>query len=250
MAPHTSPFKDHVAVITGGSSGIGLAIARAVAAEGMAVVITARESKRLQQAASELAAISASAPIHPGTSVLAVPADVAKTGDVTRVIDQTMARFGRIDLLVNNAGTYREGNIDTLSEAEWDEVQAVNLKGAFLCTKAVLPIMKRQQSGYVVNIASVAGKTGFGGSSAYCASKFGLVGLTESLLEEGVGHNIRATVICPGYVDTPMVAGVSVPGSEMIPPEDIGQLVVGLLRLAPVTVIKEIVVQRTGSIGS
>jgi 3-oxoacyl-[acyl-carrier protein] reductase len=242
MAPPTSPFNNHAAVITGGSSGIGLAIARAVAAEGMAVAIAARESKRLKQTAAELE--------QAGAAVLAVPADVAKAGDVTRLVDLTMARFGRIDLLVNNAGTYREGNIDELTEAEWDEVQGVNLKGAFLCTKAVLPIMKRQRSGYVVNIASVAGKTGFGGSSAYCASKFGMVGLTESLLEEGVGHNIRATVICPGYVDTPMVAGVSVPGSEMIPPEDIGQLVVGLLRLAPVTVIKEIVVQRTGSVGT
>jgi 3-oxoacyl-[acyl-carrier protein] reductase len=182
--------------------------------------------------------------------VLAVSTDVAVAAQVEHMVEQTMARFGRIDLLVNNAGTYREGDIDELTEAEWDEVQAVNLKGAFLCTKAVLPVMKRQRSGYVVNIASVAGKTGFGGASAYCASKFGLVGLTESLLEEGVGHNIRATVICPGYVATPMVAGVSVPASEMIPPEDIGRIVVGLLQLAPVTVIKEIVVQRKGAIGT
>ena len=239
-----------MAVITGGSSGIGLAIARAVAAEGMATAIAAREPKRLKQAAAELAALSSATSKNRGAAVLAVPADVAKAGDVTQLIDQAMVRFGRIDLLVNNAGTYREGNIDELTEAQWDEVQAVNLKGAFLCARAVLPIMKRQHSGYVVNIASVAGKTGFGGSSAYCASKFGMVGLTESLLEEGVGHNIRATVICPGYVDTPMVAGVSVPGSEMIPPEDIGQLVVGLLKLAPVTVIKEIVVQRMGSVGT
>jgi len=108
--------------------------------------------------------------------------------------------------------------------------------------------MKRQRSGYVVNIASVAGKTGFGGVSAYSASKFGMIGLTESLLEEGVAHNIRATAICPGYVATPMVADVPVPAEEMIPPEDIGRLVVGLLKLAPVTVIKEIVVQRKGSV--
>lgn len=250
MAKTIPPLNGQVAVITGGSSGIGLAIARAAAIEGMAVAISARESKRLKQAASELATVSTTVSTTPGTAVLAVPADVAKSDDVARLIEQTMARFGRIDLLVNNAGTFREGDIDELTEAEWDEVQAVNLKGVFLCTKAVLPIMKRQRSGYVVNIASVAGKTGFGGASAYCASKFGMVGLTESLLEEGVAHNIRATVICPGYVATPMVADVSVPASEMIPPEDIGQIVIGLLRLAPVTVIKEIVVQRTGSIGS
>jgi 3-oxoacyl-[acyl-carrier protein] reductase len=250
MASPPSPFNNRAAVITGGSSGIGLAIARAVTAEGMAVAIAARESKRLKQAAAELAALSSDASNNRDAAVLAVPADVARAGDVAQLIDQAMARFGRIDLLVNNAGTYREGDIDELTEAQWDEVQAVNLKGAFLCTRAVLPIMKRQRSGYVVNVASVAGKTGFGGSSAYCASKFGMVGLTESLLEEGVGHNIRATVICPGYVDTPMVAGVSVPGWEMIPPEDIGQLVVGLLKLSPVTVIKEIVVQRKGSVGT
>jgi len=242
MAHDTSLLQGRVAVITGGSSGIGLAIARAVSADGMDVVIAAREPARLKAAAEGLE--------RGGGAVLAVPADVANADAVVRLIDQVMARFGRIDLLVNNAGTYREGNIDELTEAEWDEVQAVNLKGAFLCTRAVLPVMKRQRSGYVVNIASVAGKTGFGGASAYCASKFGMVGLTESLLEEGVGHNIRATAICPGYVATPMVAGVSVPASEMIPPEDIGRIVVGLLTLAPVTVIKEIVVQRTGSIGS
>ncbi|MBI3621544.1 MAG: SDR family oxidoreductase [Nitrospirae bacterium] len=250
MTRPTTSLNGHVAVITGGSSGIGLAIARAVLAEGMAVAIAARDSKRLKQAAADLAAVSVSGAKNPGAAVLAVPTDVAKSDHVARLIDQTMARFGRIDLLVNNAGTYREGDIDELTEAEWDEMQAVNLKGAFLCTRAVLPIMKRQRSGYIVNIASIAGKTGFGGASAYCASKFGMVGLTESLLEEGVPHNIRATAICPGYVATPMVAGVSVPVGEMIPPEDIGRLVVGLLKLAPVTVIKEIVVQRKGAIGS
>ena len=166
------------------------------------------------------------------------------------MVKQTLDSFGRIDLLVNSAGIGKLESIEKSTEAEWDEVQAINLKGAFLCTKAVLPIMKRQQSGYIVNIASLAGKIGFGGAAAYSASKFGMVGLTESLLEEAIGDHIRATVICPGYVDTPMVRGVSVSSQEMIPPEDIGKLVVGLLHLSPVTVIKEIVVQRMGAIGT
>ncbi|HXZ25059.1 MAG TPA: SDR family NAD(P)-dependent oxidoreductase [Nitrospiria bacterium] len=250
MASKALPLKERVALITGGSSGIGLAIARAVLADGMAVAIAAREPKRLKRAAAELSARSSAASKDRGAAVLAVPADVAKARDVELMVQQTIERFGRIDLLVNNAGTYREGDIDELDEAEWDEVQAVNLKGAFLCTKAVLPAMKRQRAGYIVNIASLAGKTGFGGASAYSASKFGVIGLTESTLEEGVGHGIRATAICPGYVATPMVAGASVPASDMIPPEDIGRLVIGLLSLAPVTVIKEIVVQRLGAIGS
>jgi len=151
---------------------------------------------------------------------------------------------------VNNAGVGRLKSIADSTEADWDRIQAINLKGTFLCTKAVLPIMKRQRSGYIVNIASVAGKTGFGGAAAYSASKFGMVGLTESLLEEAIEHNIKATAICPGFVATPMVQGAPVPQEEMIPPEDIGKLVVGLLHLSPYTVIKEIVVERKGSIGT
>lgn len=246
MPQRSTSLRNQVAIITGGSSGIGLAIARVLAAEGMAVAIAARGTERLERAAAELK----SAAGRSGGKVLAVPTDVSVAAQVQTLADRTLASFGRIDLLVNNAGTYREGDIVDLTEAEWEMVQSVNLKGAFLCTKAVLPAMKRQRSGYVVNISSVSGKTGFGGSSAYSASKFGMIGMTQSLLEEAVGDNIRATAICPGYVDTPMVAGVSVPGSEMIPPEDIAGLVVMLLRLAPQTVIREIVVERTGSIGT
>jgi NAD(P)-dependent dehydrogenase (short-subunit alcohol dehydrogenase family) len=237
-----SHLKGSVAIITGGSSGIGLAIASSLVAEGMAVVIAGRDRKKLERAKSQLE--------KDGGKILAVPTDVSEAGQVERLMKQTWDAFGRIDLLVNNAGIGRLKSIEQSTEAEWDEVQAINLKGAFLCIKAVLPIMKRQQSGYIVNIASLAGKMGFGGAAAYSASKFGMVGLTESFLEEAIGHNIRATVICPGYVDTPMVRGASVPSQEMIPPEDIGKLVVGLLHLSPVTVIKEIVVQRKGAIGT
>jgi 3-oxoacyl-[acyl-carrier protein] reductase len=242
MTQHDGPLRGQVAIITGGGSGIGLAIAAAVMAEGMAVTLAGRDRKKLERAAAQLG--------QKDHTVLIVATDVSYAPQVERMVAETLERFGRIDLLVNNAGTYREGEVAELTEADWDTVQAVNLKGAFLCAKAVLPVMKRQRSGYIVNIASVAGKTGFGGAAAYCASKFGMIGLSQSLLEEVVGDRIKVTAICPGYVDTPMVAGVSVPGSEMIPPEDIGRLVVGLLRLSPNTVIKEIVVERKGSIGT
>ncbi|MEW6324682.1 MAG: SDR family NAD(P)-dependent oxidoreductase [Nitrospirota bacterium] len=235
-------LRNQAAMITGGGSGIGLAIAEAVATEGMAVALAGRDRKKLEGAAAQLE--------RKGGKALAVATDVSVAADVERLVAQTLKAFGRIDLLVNNAGTYREGAITELTEADWDAVQAVNLKGAFLCAKAVLPAMMKQRAGYIVNIASVAGKHGFGEASAYCASKFGLIGLTESLLEEAIGANIKATAICPGYVNTPMVAGVSLPGSEMIPPEDIGRLVVSLLHLSPNTVIKEIVVDRKGSIGT
>jgi 3-oxoacyl-[acyl-carrier protein] reductase len=237
-----SHLNDRVAVITGGSSGIGLAIASSLVAEGMRVAICARDEKKLRQAAKTLGAS--------GATVLAVPTDVSVADQVAALIKQVKNAFGRIDLLVNNAGVGRLKSIAESTEAEWDRIQAINLKGTFLCTKAVLPVMKRQRSGYIVNIASLAGKVGFGGAAAYSASKFGVVGLTQSLLEEAIGHNIKATAICPGYVATPMVQGASVPQKEMIPPEDIGKLVVALLHLSPYTVIKEIVVERKGSIGT
>lgn len=237
-----SHLKDRVAVITGGSSGIGLAIASSLVAEGMRVAICARDEKKLRQAAKTLEAS--------GATVLAVPTDVSVADQVDALITQVKDAFGRIDLLVNNAGVGRLKSIAESTEAEWDRIQAINLKGTFLCTKAVLPVMKRQRSGYIVNIASLAGKMGFGGAAAYSASKFGVVGLTQSLLEEAIEHNIKATAICPGYVATPMVQGASVPQEEMIPPEDIGKLVVGLLHLSPYTVIKEIVIERKGAIGT
>ncbi|MFQ5779340.1 MAG: SDR family oxidoreductase [Nitrospiria bacterium] len=236
-----SHLQNQVALITGGSSGIGLAVASTLAAEGMAVAITARDKQKLKQAAKQLE--------ENGGKVVSIPADVSVSNQVTAFVKQVEDTFGQIDLLVNNAGIAKFNSIEALSEDDWDETQRINLKGAFLYTKAVLPIMQRQRSGYIVNIASIAGKSGFGEASAYCASKFGMIGLTESLLEESIQHNIRATAICPGYVATPMVRGVSIPQDEMIPPEDIGKLIVGLLHLSHLTVIKEIVVNRKGSVG-
>ncbi len=237
-----SHLQGQAALITGGSSGIGLAIASALLAEGMAVAIAARDKQRLDGARKSLE--------KEGGKIIGIPADISKADQVVAFVNQAVDIFGRIDLLVNNAGVAKFNPIETLSEEVWDETQNINLKGAFLSTKAVLPVMKQQRSGYIINIASIAGKSGFSGASAYCASKFGMIGLTESLLEEAIQHQIRATAICPGYVATPMVRGVSIPQEEMIPPEDIGKLVVGLLHLSPHTIIKEIVVNRKGSVGN
>jgi len=236
-----SDLKGQVALITGGSSGIGLAIASALLAEGIIVAITARNTARLNKAADKLRA--------EGGQVIAAVADVSQSEQVSRFVDQVIAETGRIDLLVNNAGIFKQGLIHEISEADWDETQAINLKGAFLFTKAVLPTMKKQGGGYVMNISSVAGKNGFANASAYCASKFGMMALTESLLEEEISSNIRSTAICPGYVATPMVEHAPVPQDEMIPPHDIAKLVTGLLKLSSITIIKEIIVNRAGSVG-
>lgn len=239
-----SHLKNQVAIITGGSSGIGLAVAQAALSEGMRVAISARNKEKLARALSELTKEA-----QGKDRVIAVPADVSVAAQVEAMVRETINKWNRVDLLVNNAGIGQWASIEEMSEEKWDQVQAVNLKGTFLSTKAVLPVMKRQRSGYIVNISSLAGKEGMGGAAAYSSSKFGVIGFTESLLEEAVEHQIRATAICPGYVATPMVAGASVPPEEMIPPADIGKMIIGLLHLAPVTVIKEIVIQRRGAIG-
>jgi len=238
-----SHLKDQVAIVTGGSSGIGLAVARAALSEGMRVVICARNKEKLSRALVELKKEA-----KRDDRVLAVPADIAVASQVEGFVRKTTDAWNRIDLLVNNAGVGRWAPIEETGEGDWDRILGINLKGTFLCTKAVLPVMKRQRSGYIVNISSLAGKFGMEGSSAYSASKFGVIGLTESLLAEAIEYGIRATAICPAYVATPMVAGASVPKEEMIPPEDIGKIIIGLLHLSSVTVVKEIVVRRRGAI--
>jgi len=237
-----SHLKDQVAIVTGGSSGIGLAIARAFVEEEMRVTIAARDKRRLEEAGSHLHSRS----VGDGT-VLAIQTDVSQANEVLRMVKQTLDHFGRLDVLVNSAGIGRMARLDELKEKDWDEILNINLKGVFLCTQAALPEMKRRRCGYVVNISSVAGKEGFAGGGAYCASKFGVMALTETLLEEASSYNIRVTAICPGYVDTPMVAGAPVPGTEMIRPEDIAQTVLYLLHLSENAVVREIVMTRRGA---
>lgn len=235
-------LKDQVAIVTGGSSGIGLAIARAFVQEGMRVTIAARDKRRLEDAASQL-----KSGLPKGDSVLAVQTDVSHSTQVQRMVRQTLDRFGRLDVLVNNAGIGRLAPLDELKEKDWDEVLNVNLKSVFLCIQAALPEMKRRQRGYIVNISSIAGKEGFAGGGAYCASKFGVMALTQTLLEEAKPFNIRATAICPGYVDTPMVSAVPVLGIDMIRPEDIAQTVLYLLNLSDKALVQEVVMTRTGA---
>lgn len=238
-----SHLRGQVAIVTGGSSGIGFAIARVLLSEGMRVVIAARDEARLKEAADRLRGE------HYLAEIMAVRANVSISDQVEALVKKVIDAYERVDLLVNNAGIGHWASIVECKETEWEKVHDINLKGTFLCTKAILPVMRLQKSGYIVNIASVAGKTGFGGASAYSASKFGVVGFTQSLLEEAIHDNIRATVICPGYVNTPMVEGAAIPAEEMIQAEEIGMLILMLLHLSPVSVIREIVIERRGSIG-
>ena len=237
-----SHLKEQVAIVTGGSSGIGFAIVRAFVQEGMRVTIAARDKRKLDQAVLELK----TGP-KKDKSVLAIQTDVSQAAEVQRMVRHTIDRFGRLDVLVNNAGIGRMAPLDELKEKDWDEILNINLKGVFLCTQAALPDMKRRRRGYVVNISSIAGKEGFAEGGAYCASKVGVMALTQTLIEEAKPFNIRATAICPGYVDTPMVSTVPVLGIDMIRPEDIAQTVLYLLHLSDKALVREVVMTRTGS---
>jgi NAD(P)-dependent dehydrogenase (short-subunit alcohol dehydrogenase family) len=229
-------LEKQVAIVTGGSGGIGSAIAAALMENGARVVLAARTERSLAEKVDVLQRI------HP--EVFSNVCDVTRQQDIVRLVDETLSRWGQIDLLVNSAGMARRGSVHRFSEKDWDSMMAVNLKGAFLCAQKVIPTMKRQKRGWIINIASYAGKVGIAGSGAYCASKFGLVGLTQTLSEEGEAHNIKAATISPAYVNTSMHSKPPVPAAEMIQPSDVANAVLFLLKLSGFAIVKEIVIER------
>lgn len=236
--PHS--LAGQVAVITGGTRGIGLAVAKAFARHGMHLAICARRKEQLTDAVHHLEALD--------TEVLGLVADVTKAEEVKHFIEETLKRFGKIDVLVNNAGTGGYGPIDQTTEEDLQKVLDVNLRGVFLASRAVFPIMREKKRGYIITVSSICGKEAYAEISAYCASKFASVGFTEALLKEGIDHGIRTTSICPGMVDTEMVEGAGVPPEEMLTAEDIAETCLYLLSLSDKAVVKEIVMQRAGAV--
>jgi NAD(P)-dependent dehydrogenase (short-subunit alcohol dehydrogenase family) len=187
-----SKLTGKVALITGGNKGIGLGIARALAAEGARLSLTARGAEALGRAAAELTA--------GGAEILTVPADVTDEPQVRDVFARTLERFGRLDLLVNNAGAFDGGPLDELSAEVWDRVLAVNLRAPFLCTREALRIMKRQGGGRIINIGSISAQRVRPHSAPYSASKHGLWGLTQVTALEGRQHGITCGCLHPGNV--------------------------------------------------
>jgi NAD(P)-dependent dehydrogenase (short-subunit alcohol dehydrogenase family) len=181
-----------VALITGGNRGLGKGIARGLAAEGASLVLTARGEADLRQTADELAA--------QGTPVLAVPADVTDEAQVRHLFERTLERFGRLDLLVNNAGAFDGGPIDELSVEAWDHVLAVNLRAPFLCTREAMRVMKRQGGGRIINIGSISAQRVRPFSAPYSTSKHGLWGLTQVTALEGREHRITCGCLHPGNI--------------------------------------------------
>ena len=189
-------LENRVAIITGGGRGIGRATALAFAAEGADIVLAARTDSEISAVAEEVRAL--------GRRALAIPTDVQHKAAVDAMAAQTLETFGKVDILVNNAGVAIHNPIPKIREEDWDVTMAVNLKGVFLCTQAVFGLMCEQQSGHIVNVSSVSGKYGHVNGGAYCASKFAVVGFTETTNNEGRTHGVKASVVCPGPVDTKM----------------------------------------------
>jgi NAD(P)-dependent dehydrogenase (short-subunit alcohol dehydrogenase family) len=225
------------ALITGGSSGIGLAIARALGGQGYAVTVSGRRPDKLENAATGLR--------EEGLEVEAMPANMAEEDDIRALVARHRDRFGRLDVLVNNAGVGIGAAIGDTQTKHLDMQLGVNLRGVYLTTRECIPLLKEAGTEHgkalVVNTASIAGKYGQGWLAAYSATKFGVVGFTQALHKEHAGDGIQATALCPGFVDTPMTEWAeSVPKDQMIQPEDIAEAVLYLLRTSPACIVPEL----------
>jgi 3-oxoacyl-[acyl-carrier protein] reductase len=229
-------LHEKVAAVTGGNSGIGEAVAHALAREGADIVIAARRQQENERVAAAIRA-------RYKRKVLALAADVSKESDCERFIAETVREFGRLDILINNAGIFDGGEIADTTTEEFDRVLKTNLYGTFWCSRAAFRQMQRR-GGYIINISSIAGKEAWSGNGAYSASKFGVMALTQALADEGKPHNIKCTAICPALVATPMT-GLS--GADYIQPEDVAETVLYLLRMSEAVWQTEIVMPRKGA---
>jgi NAD(P)-dependent dehydrogenase (short-subunit alcohol dehydrogenase family) len=214
----------HVAFVTGGSRGIGFAIARALLANGAQVTITGLDEAHLSAARRQLEGAG------PG-SVEALRADVRKYDDVRHAVDATVARFGGLDYLVNNAGVGVFAEVADMTVEQWGRVIDTNLTGVFYACHAALPHLRRRGGGFIVNISSLAGKNAFTGGAAYCASKSGLIAFSEALMQEVRYDNIRVSCVMPGSVATGFSGNEEARGADWkISSEEVAEVVLNLLR--------------------
>jgi NAD(P)-dependent dehydrogenase (short-subunit alcohol dehydrogenase family) len=226
--------QDKVVIVTGASRGIGRATALAMAAAGARVVAAARSADQLRTLAEEIES-------RTGRPALVSVTDVAVEADVARMVAQAEEAFGRVDVLVNNAGfNARKCRIWELEPAEWDAMFAVNLRGAFLCCRAVLPGMIARQSGQIINIVSTASQIGLEGMGAYGATKWGLLGLTKSLIKEARPHHIRVTAFSPGGTDTTFRAEAR---PQYLAPETVAEAIVFVASLPEKAVVHDFVMR-------
>src|SRR5574341_466419 len=216
----------NTALVTGSGRGIGKETAVLLAAKGLNVIVCSRTQTEIDNVLREIKSLE-------GGNAMGKRCDMSIASDVNNLIEEVLNKYGRIDVLINNAGiSYVKKLIDT-TEEEWDSTLDINLKGSFLFCKAIVPHMIQHNYGVIINVSSGAGKVGLEDISAYCASKFGMIGLTESLAREVANYNIRAMTICPGEVATKMQEDIDAQYYElnkhkMLPPSKVAEKIVDM----------------------
>jgi len=226
-------LKNKNALITGAGKGIGKAIAIALAKEGVNVILLSRTQADVDQLAAETAAL--------GVKSLALSADVSDINSINSAVEKAFAEFKSIDILINNAGIAAFGNFMTLEPTEWEKIIQVNLMGTYYTTRAVLPNMIERQTGDIINISSTAGLNGNALTSAYSASKFAVLGLTDSLMQEVRKHNIRVTALTPSTVATDLALDLKLTDGnpdKVMQSEDVAELIIAQLKLSRRVFIK------------
>ncbi|NRT16915.1 3-oxoacyl-[acyl-carrier protein] reductase [Flavobacterium sp. 28A] len=227
-------LKNKNALITGAGKGIGKAIALALAKEGVNVILVARTADEIETVATKVRSLRVKA--------LAVTADVSDMNSINQAVAKALGEFGTIDILINNAGIAAFGKFLELEPTEWERIIKVNLMGTYYTTRAVLPNMIERKTGDIINISSTAGQRGNALTSAYSASKFAVLGLTESLMQEVRKDNIRVTALTPSTVATEMAKDLKLTDGNpenVMQPEDIAELIVAQLKLNRRVFIKD-----------
>ncbi len=234
--------KSNIALVTGASRGIGKAIATGLAGLDYQLVLTARNNFDLKKVSNEITDKG-------GLEPVVFPLDITNQNEVGKMVSQVLNEFKGVDVLVNNAGIHFGGSLE-LSMENFKSMLETNLTAQLMLIQLVVPVMKQQKSGYIFNIASRSGKVGFAGSGGYCATKFGLVGLNESLYRELTPQGINVTALCPAWVNTGMArqAGTTLEPEEMIQPHDLFETIKWLLSLSPGACVKEVVITNPKSL--
>lgn len=220
------------ALVTGASRGIGRAVASRLGRLGASVAICARSRDQVERTAAGLR--------DEGIRTLPIVADVSRAEEVHGMIEQTCSEFGEIEILVNNAGVGVFGPFYERGESDWDAVLGTNLKAVFLASRAVAPRMIRSGRGHIVNIGSLAAKSSFQGGAIYCASKWGLMGLTACMAEDLRAHGIRVSVICPGSVSTDFSSHSGRDPATLLQPDDVAHAVAMIVTQSPQSFISEV----------